>query len=493
MKTVKKIQLFILFFGLIAFNACVEDDEFEIPNTTISEPDEITSENVIGVDAVAGIYIQEYLDVNDIDLDDYSENDPFDENISFTFDESDQFVEGYVISSDKAGNFFEEVLIQDKVENPTFGIKVLVDVNPLFTSYEVGRKIYVRLQGLTIGIDNGVLTLGVAAGDGLEKIPAPLQNTQILRSSVVGTLVPKVISLTELYDRNTNQYVTIQDAQFNRTEVLSNSLTYAAEPTDEFDGERTLESCAGGQIVFSTSTFSDFKGLTMPSGRGTIVGILNKNFFGDEYNFVINSPEDIIFDNTERCDPVILDCGVATMEGTNILFEDDFSTQSAFSPVSGNGWTNYIEAGSESWEAYTSGGTNASQGVSVRMSAFGTNDDSNIAWLITPPIDLDNNTDVTFSFETSNSFSDESTLELLFSNDWDGTTAGIATATWGIVEQGMIVPDDQFFGDWVSSGIVDLSCGTGTNVYFAFRYTGSDTNSDLNGTYELDNIKFAAN
>ena len=209
-------------------------------------------------------------------------------------------------------------------------------------------------------------------------------------------------------------------------------MTFAGEATDEFDGERTLESCADNStVILSTSTFSDFKALLLPTTRGTIDGVLTRDFFDDFYTLVINSPDDINFDNEERCDPIILDCGLAGTAGTNVLFEDDFETQTPFSPIAGNGWTNYIQAGTESFEAYTSGGTNASLGVSCRVGSFQSGDASSIAWLITPAIDLDANPGVTMTFETSNSFSDNSELELLFSTDWDGTTAGITNATLG--------------------------------------------------------------
>ena len=109
-----------------------------------------------------------------------------------------------------------------------------------------------------------------------------------------------------------------------------------------------------------------------------------------------------------------------------------------------------------------------------------------------PAIDLNANTGVTMSFQTSNSFSDSSEMELLFSTDWDGTAAGILSANWGIVTAAYITQDSDFFASWFDSGIVDLSCGTGSNVYFAFRYIGSG-DSDFDGTYELDNIKIRSN
>ena len=226
--------------------------------------------------------------------------------------------------------------------------------------------------------------------------------------------------------------------------------------------------------------------------RGSIDGILTRDFFDSFYTLVINSPEDLNFDNDVRCDPTLLDCGLAYSEGSNILFEDDFETQSPFSLITGNGWTNFIQEGTEGFEAYTAGGSNASQGVSCRVGSFSSGDASSIAWLISPAIDLDANTGVTISFETSNSFSDDSEMDLLFSNDWDGTTAGIANATWGIVSDAYITQDSDSFASWFDSGIVDLDCGEGSSVYFAFKYVGSGV-SNFDGTYELDNIKIAAN
>ena len=54
-----------------------------------------------------------------------------------------------------------------------------------------------------------------------------------------------------------------------------------------------------------------------------------------------------------------------------------------------------------------------------------------------------------------------------------------------------LVQDADFFGTWFDSGIVDLSCATGT-IHIAFRYTGSGE-ADFDGTYELDDISIDYN
>jgi hypothetical protein len=474
MKINKFKYVFTLLAILAVISSCVEDDDFNVPDTTIVEP--TIEGNIITVDAVAGFFAQAQTNGD----------------ATFTFEETNNVMSGYVISSDEGGNFFEEIIFQDKLENPTAGIKVLINVNPLFTRYELGRKVFIKLDGLSVGLDSGVLTLGVVNGTEIDKIPAPLEEEFIQRSAEKGELVPLPISLGSIDDSMTNLFVTIEDAQFHRSEVLiANPLTFAAEPLDEFDGERTLESCEGGSIVFSSSTFADFKGLQLPTQRGSINGILTKNFFGDEFNFVVNSPADIHFDNAERCDPIEIDCGLASAQGTQNIFMDDFESQTDNVLVNGNGWTNFIEAGTEGWEAFTQSGTNASLGRSARVGSFRSDDVSTVAWLITPAINLDAQEGETFMFKTSNSFSDGSEMELLFSPDWDGTEANITSANWGVLPAAYIVQDGDFFGTWFDSGIVDLSCGTGT-IHIAFKYTGSG-DAAFDGTYELDDISIDSN
>lgn len=490
MKTIKLTQLFTMLVALVLLVSCVQDDDFAVPDLTVEEPN--LEGEVITIDALVGLYEQALLgEADDLGIDPNDDQAIEELRDGFTFDlsESTQFISGYVISSDESGNWFEELILQNAAENPTAGVRVLIDVNPLFSTYEVGRKVFVKLGGLHIGDSNGVLTLGVT--DGLEKISAAVENDFIRRSTEVGTLVPLEIAISDFDESLENLYVRLSDMQFIREEAIDNLLTFAAEPTDEFDGERTLMSCANNQtVILSTSTFSDFKALSLPTGRGTIDGVLTRNFFGDVFNFVINDTSTIVFDQTDRCDPAQIDCGVADSAGPTVLFEDFFETQNTNQPISGNGWTNFIQEGTEAWEAFSSTGTNSSLGISARVGSFMSGDASTIAWLVTPQLNLDAQDGETLQFMTSNSFSDASTLELLFSSDWDGVPENIPSATWDILPAAVIVDDADFFGDWIDSGIVDLSCIEGSG-YIGFRYIGSG-DADFDGTYELDEIQINA-
>lgn len=464
MKTIQFNKLFLMLFSLAIITSCVKDDDFDTPDFNIEEPN-INAEDIIQIAAVAGELAQS-------------------DESQVTFSETGKFMEGYVVSSDEGGNFFKQLILQDSPENPTRGIKVLIDVSPLFVTYEVGRKVFVKLDGLTVGISNGVLALGVRGPSRPERIPFPLREEHIIRSTEIATIVPKPMTIEQFSDENENLMIRLTDVQFNRNEI---NKTFAAEPSDEFDGERVLESCASGaSTILSTSTFASFKGLNLPDGKGTIDAVLTRDFFDEFYTIYLNDPSGINFDNPERCDPLEVNCGIVNEAGTNVLFSDNFENQTINTPIAGNGWTNFIQEGTEPWEAFEDNGTNQSLGISARCGSFQSGDASTISWLITPQISLSTANNATIQFKTSNSFSDGSNLEVLFSSDWDGTPENIANANWNLLSDAAIVQDSDFFGDWIFSGIVDLSCIEG-NGYFAFKYTGSG-DAAFDGTYELDDI-----
>ncbi|OAB80092.1 DUF5689 domain-containing protein [Cochleicola gelatinilyticus] len=454
----------------IVLSSCVQDDEFDVPSVTIQDQDSLVQGTEITIGALRDLLAQEQNN---------NQNDILD------LGETDTYLIGYVISSDEGGNFFEELIIQDKAENPTAGVRILADVNPLFTSFELGRKVFVKLNGLTVGIDGGVVSLGVRDDESLGKIAESRLFDYVIRDDETETLVPLPISINDFTRDKTNLFVRIENVQFGAEEVLGDDpKTFAGEPDDEFDGERNLISCSDGlSTVFSTSTFADFKSVLLPTGAGSINAILSRDFFDEFFIVTVNDPSFIDFGTGERCDL----CGDAESRGDTVLFSDFFETQTEGSPISGNGWTNYIEAGTETWEAFFDDGTNASLGISARILSFNSEDESTIGWLVTPEIDFDAQAMETLEFKTSTSFADGSQLLVLFSQDWDGVAENIPAASWGPVPAARIAQNSDFFGDWIESGLVDLSCILGTG-HVAFKYIGSG-NPDNDGTYELDEIE----
>ncbi|MFD2908494.1 choice-of-anchor J domain-containing protein [Flavobacterium ardleyense] len=149
-----------------------------------------------------------------------------------------------------------------------------------------------------------------------------------------------------------------------------------------------------------------------------------------------------------------------------------------------DGWVNFNTSNSRLWVGKLFSNNKFAE-FSSNFSASGTSDQT---WLITPAIDLTATTSPKLSFSTLTRYGNGYPLKAMVSTDYDGTTAGIATATW--TELNFVKPTADDVS--VRSGAISLSSyTTSDNVRIAFKYTGSK--SGVKTTLQLDNIKIAKN
>jgi len=172
----------------------------------------------------------------------------------------------------------------------------------------------------------------------------------------------------------------------------------------------------------------------------------------------------------------------------NYAFNEGFETSPTGSgsvevPIALEGWVNHNATSTRLWHA-RSFDSNIYAEFSSFYSAVGTND---VAWLITPAIDLTASTGEMLSFVTKTRFANGYPLTAFISTDYDGTTAGIATATWTPLTFTAPTANDVF----VSSGTIDVSQYESDNVRIAFKYTGSK--AGVTTTLQLDNVKITKN
>jgi len=468
MKTRKTYIVILLLLTTIGYNACVKTDDFEVPEITTSTVEFNPNDQMVDIGAI---------------LANYNQNGSL-----ITFEPlsngGSQFISGYVISSDEGGNFYKEIVIQNEAENPTSGIVVQVDLNPLFTLYEFGRKVYIKLDGLSANVENGVLQLGIAGGDRLEQIPSTLVTNYIIRTDEVATIVPLDISINDLAEDKENLFVRFSDMQFQKDQVITSMgrpLTFAGETTDQFDGERTLVSCTdNSSVLLSTSTFSDFKSASLPIEKGTIEGIISRDYFDGYYVLSINSPDNINFTDTTRCDPVVLECTGSTSTSTTI-FEEDFEGISDESNLDGQGWTNInTSGGSERFELQSFSGDKY-----LKISAFGTGEDTMVSWLITPDINLDNSTEEELTFNISSNYDSGIALTVYITDNYSGDPE---TTDWTQLDVSIPIGGSGF-GSYVTLG-TNISCLDG-NVRVAFKYNGGA--SSISTRYHIDDIKVTGN
>ena len=74
------------------------------------------------------------------------------------------WIKGKVISSDKSGNIYNEIYIQDgKSATDGAAISLKLGKSSLYNEYPIGTWLYVKCDGLTLGAYNGMLQLGMGA------------------------------------------------------------------------------------------------------------------------------------------------------------------------------------------------------------------------------------------------------------------------------------------------------------------------------------------
>ncbi|WP_271770014.1 DUF5689 domain-containing protein [Aquimarina algiphila] len=456
-------KIFIVLISTCIFTTCSSEEEFKTPELVVDEPQ--IEGTIVTIDAILGVLGQELEKEG--------------ENAKVVFENTNNIIEGYVVSSDKASNFFKELVLQDTHTNPSSGVRVLIDDNPLFTTYEFGRKVYIKLDGLSLGIKNGIPTLGVSEGNDISAIPSFSIDKVVIRSAEIATIIPLEITLEDFTDKLLNLYIKIGNIQFNKNLVLKdNAFTFAAETNDKFDGERIVESCITGRTtVLSTSTFSDFKGLTLPSGQGSFEGILTKNFLGNRYNLVLNNPMGLVFDTETRCDPTVLECTIDS-ESTTVLFEEDF-TDLKIKDLVNSGWIN-INTNNGKLD-YEIGDFDNNQ--YAQITGFRSKESLYEVWLITPDINLDISTNEFLNFDIQAGYDNGNIMEVFATNNFTGDPV---TTIWTKLDATVPRGPLNAFGNFGSAGPIRLSCVEGV-VRIGFRYIGGDPRATTR--YHIDNIK----
>src|SRR4051812_9060600 len=72
---------------------------------------------------------------------------------------TDIIISGIVTADDRSGNLYKQLFIQDS----TGAIQILLEATNLYTTYPVGRRIFVRCKGLCLSDYNRTMMLGIRA------------------------------------------------------------------------------------------------------------------------------------------------------------------------------------------------------------------------------------------------------------------------------------------------------------------------------------------
>ncbi len=300
MNSLKSGFILRCFYMLLISSSCVKDNDFKIPENACDSQlmANITFKEVKNIFAGEVIQIQE-----------------------------DLVMEGYIVSSDQTGNFFNTLHIQDDPINPTEGFQLEIDLRDSYLFYELGSKIFIKLKGLFLGRSKSVYKLGGVfpsfGNYSVGRLPAlSLGEHLFLSCDPVRNVVPKITTIPGLSDNLVSTLI-----QLTGLEVIEEELNLPfANPKEETI--RNLTNCNGGLIELINSGYSDFQDTILPSGNGSVTAVLYKE--NNDYQLIIRNLNDMDLEN-ERC------TGIA-----NILTSDQLFISEIADP-NNNSAARYIE------------------------------------------------------------------------------------------------------------------------------------------------------
>ena len=210
-------------------------------------------------------------------------------------------ISGYVISSDKDGNFFNTIHFQDEPSNPLGGMKIELELRDAHLFFNVGQQIIIKLKGLYLGESKGIYKIGgvfTSFGNrSVGRLPKNVVFDHILASckEYVG-IEPTSVAISELNEAMLNTLVVVTDVEIKQEE-LGEPFAIKEEET-----LRTLVDCGDNELVIVNSGYADFQAEILPDKMGTATGILTQD--NNQYQLILRSVEDLLF-NQERCEELI--------------------------------------------------------------------------------------------------------------------------------------------------------------------------------------------
>lgn len=229
----------------------------------------------------------------------YSGNDPI--QIAQDF-----IVEGYVSSTDISGNIYKTLYIQDQLENPTQGLTIITDATNMYAKYPVGTKVIIKAKDLWLSKvgnivqltdkytnpSNGLVTFGLTD----QKL-----NTNVIKScnQPSSSIVPLVVNdLSSITNEMVGILVKFERAQFTSQSLYNplGGLNGWANPGSTTNREINFfaaDKTNLGTIITRNSPFSNFAYSDLPTGNGTIIGIISK--FNNTYQFFVRELSDVNF------------------------------------------------------------------------------------------------------------------------------------------------------------------------------------------------------
>ena len=370
---------------------------------------------------------------------------------SVTVIDSNYSIVGNITTEETNGAFYKEIYMEDL----SGAIKIQLKASG---GLYIGDSIRIYISGVTMSEYGDLIQL--------DNIDVDQQVVKIATEKFVEPFESSINQLSINEDQS--RLVKLNDVEF--TEM---GMTYA-DAINLTTGSRILSDCNGNTISVRTSGYANFASDTLPSGKGSVIGIFT--IYNSEKQFVVRDINEVKLDST-RCNGSSGGSG----SGSGVLLKD-FNDGSITSGNWKSFWTGTTTT--ENWGEWEIYGGNVASAGNFDVSIF-----QNYAcesWMVSPTVDLTSTSSPFLSFDNVVQYEPGPRLELFISSDYDGVSNPSQQGTW--IDLTNYVPNwDVDSGDWdfVSSGNIDLTQFISPTTTIAFKYTGTDSNG---ATWEIDNI-----
>lgn len=262
-------SLVILALAAISFTACVKE-EYDEPEISNVDPNLTVTHDIADLRAIA-TNVPALMDTNTI-------------------------IAGIITADDESGAFYKEMIIQDS----TGALSIQLDVSNYNTNYPIGRRVFVKCTGLSIGKDaDGNVEIGAASNGEIGRIPAGLVQ-QYLVPGKWGLELPYVDASLDYINANVEDFsqmlVRMPSVEFANADA---GVAWGGDPLSSSDNNRELKDCTGNTLIVYTSAYASFANQLTPFRNGQISGIL-KIYRGDG-ELIIRDLSDVNMTDL-RCD-----------------------------------------------------------------------------------------------------------------------------------------------------------------------------------------------
>jgi hypothetical protein len=215
--------------------------------------------------------------------------------------DSNWTVSGIVTADDRSGNFYKQIVIEDS----TGGMTILIDATSLYAKYPIGRKLYIKLQGLYYGKYGGLPQIGSSPDNSgaITKLSPAKADSAVIKANFPNPLPSHHFSdLSQLKSLNSSmlsRLITIDAVQVQTTDT---SKTYAQSYLIASGTNINLEDCSKNKIIMRTSGYASFLNYKVPSGRGSLTAIYT--VYNGTPQLVIRDTNDLKF-YSDRCNATV--------------------------------------------------------------------------------------------------------------------------------------------------------------------------------------------